>query len=88
MQHGITRLEFSSYFYSHQEQVKGINVELFQKLLDNALTAVKKIDNIDCKVSFRDMWDSLWNQTKSVFVFQKDTWTVVYAKNPISSYSG
>ena len=61
MQHGITRLEFSSYFYSHQEQVKGINVELFQKRLDNALKAVKKMDNINYKVSFRDMWDSLWN---------------------------
>lgn len=46
------------------------------------------MDSINYKVSFIDMWDGLWSQTKSVFVFQKDTWTVVYAKSPISSYAG
>lgn len=46
------------------------------------------MDTINYDVAFKDIWENLWNQCKSVFIFHKDTWTVVYAKNPISSYTG
>ena len=34
------------------------------------------------------MWSSFWKQARSIFVLQSNTLTVVYAKNPISSYAG
>ncbi len=34
------------------------------------------------------MWNSFWGSVKTIFIFQKNTWTVLYAKNPISTYAG
>ncbi len=89
MDQGITRLEFSSYFYSHEEQKQGINVSLFQQRIDHAFTQVVSLSNrLNYRVSFEDMWSSFWEQARSVFVLQDNTLTVVYAKNPISTYAG
>ena len=34
------------------------------------------------------MWDSFWEQSRSIFVLQENTVTIVYAKNPVSTYAG
>lgn len=40
MENGISRLEFSSYFYSFEQQKKEMDVEAFQKNIDTAFYAV------------------------------------------------
>ena len=44
--------------------------------------------SVNYHVSFKALWKSFWSQCKSIFIFGEDTWTVVYAKNPISTYTG
>ena len=89
MKQGITRLEFSSYFYSYKEQTQNINVQLFQQRIDDALTQINLAPaKINYIVTFADMWHSFWEQARSIFIIQENTLTVVYAKNPVSTYSG
>ena len=68
MKQGITRLEFSSYFYSYKEQTQNINVQLFQQRIDDALTQINLAPaKINYIVTFADMWHSFWEQARSIF---------------------
>ena len=46
------------------------------------------MNDISYTVSFECFWKSFWGKCKSIFVFEEDTWAVIYAKNPISTYTG
>ena len=46
------------------------------------------MNNINYEVKFKEMLESFFSEARSVFVIQDNTITVVYAKNPISTYVG
>jgi hypothetical protein len=85
---GISRLEFSNYFYSQKDQIYGMKISDYQHRIDNALYKINESMSVNYYVSFKTFWKSFWIQCKSIFIFGEDTWTVVYAKNPISTYTG
>lgn len=65
-----------------------MNAHVYEDNINDALKQVNKLKAINYTVPFERFWKSFWDSTKSIFVFEKDTWAVIYAKNPISTYAG
>ena len=50
MDKGITRLEFSSYFYSFKQQKEEMNINIFQANIDKAFNSINQLKDINYKV--------------------------------------
>lgn len=50
--------------------------------------AVNQVSAIRYEITFKEMFESMFGEARSIFVIQDHSVTVVYAKNPISTYAG
>ena len=50
---GMTRLEFSHYFYSHEEQTTLMSMPVYKDNIDNALRQINKLKSVNYVVPFK-----------------------------------
>lgn len=86
---GVSRLEFSKYFYK-PSQLLEFDFKECKLNLKKAFTAVNKMkEDLRYSIDFNEYFNSFWEDcSANLFVREKHLLAIVYAKNQLSTYIG